>query len=182
MFLGKLFKLLVSPNVGWEEFRKYSIPNNLLLSKMFYPCLAILAASKFIPFICGYVDMDFKELIVSALIDFIKYFVGFFIISYIITGLFKFTSESEHSTNRFNNYLVLNLNILVIINILKNLVPGFPIFDLLPIYVVYVAYCGRNYMEIPSDKEKTFLTSMAILLLGVPLCVKYLFELMLPNV
>lgn len=181
MFFGKLLKLLVSPNVGWAGFDKYSIPNNLLLSKLFYPCLAILAISKFIPFICGYMEMELRVMIVSAMIDFIKYFVAFFMISFLITGLFKFTTESENTTNRLNNYIVLNLSILVIINILKNLVPGFPIFDLLPVYVAYVAYCGRNYMEIPSDKEKSFITSMAIFLLGVPLCLKYVFELMLPN-
>lgn len=182
MFFGKLFKLLVSPKVGWKGFDKYSIPNNILLSKLFYPCLAILAVSKFVPFVSGYVEMDLKVMVVSAMIDFIKYFVAFFLISFWITSLFKFTAENESATNRFNNYLVLNLCILVIINVLKNLVPGFPIFDLLPVYVVYVAYCGRLYFEIPTDKEKSFLTAMAIFLLGIPLCIKYMFEMMLPNV
>ena len=121
-------------------------------------------------------------MVVSAMIDFIKYFVAFFLISFWITSLFKFTAENESATNRFNNYLVLNLCILVIINVLKNLVPGFPIFDLLPVYVVYVAYCGRLYLEIPTDKEKSFLTAMAIFLLGIPLCIKYMFEMMLPTV
>ena len=182
MFFGKLFKLLASPKVGWEEIGKYSIPNNLLLSKMFYPCLAILAISKFVPVMLGYIDMDLKNLIVYAMIDFVKFFVSFFILSLIATSLFKFTTENESETNKLNNYVVFNLTILVIIDFLKNLVPGFPVFDLVPLYIVFVAFCGKIYLNIPENVMKSFLTTMSILLIVVPIGVEYILNFMLPNV
>lgn len=182
MFFGKLFKLLASPKVGWEEIGKYSIPNNLLLSKMFYPCLAILAISKFIPVFLGYIDMDIKFFVINGLIDFVKYFVSFFVLSLIATSLFKFTTETEAETNKLNNYVVFNLTILIIINFFKNLVPGFPIFDLFPLYIVFVAYCGKSYLQIPINCLKTFVITMSIFLIFIPIGIEYILKFMLPNV
>ena len=71
-----LLLTILSPKVGWRKLEKFSIPNNIIQSKLLYPCLSILAISVFVPYVCGYGNNDkaLNAMIMYALIEFVKYF------------------------------------------------------------------------------------------------------------
>ena len=182
-----LFKFLLlsilSPKVGWKKLDKYSIPNNIIQSKLLYPCLSILAMSVFVPYVCGYGNNDkaLNEMIMYALIEFVKYFIGFFVVSNALSSWFSFTTKTTDNVNRLNNYISINLTILAIINIMKNLTPGFPLFDFCPLFVIYVIYTGMKYVGVDDEYRGKFVVASSLLLLLVPIGIKFVFELMIPN-
>ncbi len=173
--------LIISPNEGWKDINKYNIPNGLLLNKLFYPSLAFLAISSFVPFIFGYVVAQLNEVVINAMLDFIKYFVTFFAVSYLLTGFFRHTSKTKDVLNKTNNFIVFNLTILVFFNILRILLPGFPFFEIFPIYIVYVIYRGVSYLELPKEQEYKFITVMSLLILLLPAGIKFVLNLLIPS-
>lgn len=173
--------LLVSPSEGWKDISKYAIPNNLLLSKLYYPSLALLALSSFIPFCFGYESAELQSVIISAMIDFVKYFISFFAISYLLSGVFAVIFKSKNELNKLNNFIIFNLTILVIFNILRNLMPGFPFFDIFPFYIIYVAYRGLDYLSVPEERVKGFVAMASVLFLVIPCGIRFVLELLIPN-
>ena len=180
-FLKNIILLLISPGEGWKDIGKYTIPNNLLLGKLFYPCIGILALSSFVPYIFGYVNVSIQNVIIAAMIDFVKFFISFFAISYLVTGFCPDLFKKKSEINKINNFIVYNLTILVVFNVLRILMPGFPFFEIFPLYIIYVVYRGLGYLNIPNTREKSFVAIMSLLLLIVPNGLKLILDLLLPN-
>lgn len=180
-FLKYITLLLISPAEGWKDIGKYTIPNNLLLGKLFYPCLGILSLSSFIPYILGYVEVPLQNVIIDAMIDFVKFFISFFAISYLVTGFCSDLFKTKTEMNTINNFIVLNLTILVVFNILSNLMPGFPFFEIFPLYIIYVVYRGLGFLNVPDTRVKGFVAIMSLLLLITPNGMKFILDLLIPN-
>ncbi len=180
-FLKYLLLLIVSPHEGWKDIGKYTIPNNLLLSKLYYPCLAVLSISQFIPYLINSGYSNLQNIIMLVMIDFVKFFIAFFAISYILTGIYTSFFDSCDKINNLNNFIVFNLTILVIFNILRNIMPGFPFFEVFPLYIVYVSYRGINYLSILEKDSIKFILITSLLLLLIPIGIAFLLDLMIPN-
>lgn len=181
-FLKNILLLIISPQEGWKGIGKYTIPNNLLLSKLYYPCLALLSLSLFVPYIAGYESSLLQNVIMSAMVDFVKFFISFFAISYLLTGIYADLFKSKNQVNNLNNFIIYNLTILVVFNILRNLMPGFPFFDIFPLYIIYVVYRGCDYLSIPEEQIKKFVAITSILLILIPIGIKFVLDLMIPNI
>lgn len=179
-FLKLITLLIISPNEGWKDINKFTIPNKLLLAKLFYPSLALLAMSVFVPFIFGYISMNLHDVVISAMLNFIKYFISLFIIFYIISGIYIDKFKQKNESNKLNNFIALILTILVFFNILRNLMPGFPFFEIFPFYVIFVIYKGLFYLEIQRNEEVKFVVIMSTLVLLVPAGIKFVLELLIP--
>ena len=172
--------LIVSPGEGWKDIGKFTIPNNLLLGKLYYPCIGVLSLSSFIPFVIGYVDMQLQEVIMKAVIDFVKYFIAFFAVSYLLSGIYAPMFKSKNDVNKLNNFIAFNLAILVIFNVLSNLMPGFPFFEIFPLYIIYVVYRGKNYLSIPDERVKSFVSLASIFMLLIPGGIKFVLDILIP--
>lgn len=173
--------LIVSPNEGWKDINRYSIPNSLLLTKLLYPSLALLAVSSFVPYVFGYIVSQLNDVVVNAMLDFIKYFFTFFAVSYLITGIFEESAKTKDALNKTNNFIVYNLVILVFFNILRNLLPGFPFFEIFPIYVIYVIYRGISYAGVSKENEIKYICMVSLLLLLLPIGIKFVLNLLIPD-
>lgn len=180
-FVKYILLLIVSPSEGWKDINKFTIPNNLLLSRLFYPALAILSLSVFVPFVFGYSGQELDNVIVLAMIDFIKYFISFFVVSYLLLGFYAHVFKSRNEINKVNNYIAFNLTILVLFNVLRNVMPGFPFFDIFPLYIIYVVYKGTPYLDVPRVEVLKFIGIVSVLLLLIPIGIKYVLDLVIPN-
>ena len=182
MNLLKLITLLIiSPSVGWKDINKYTIPNNILLAKLFYPSLALLSISVFIPFVFGYISLNLQDVVISAMLNFIKYFISLFIVFYVISGIYYDKFKQKNEANKLNNFIALILTILVFFNILRNLMPGFPFFEIFPFYIVYVIYKGLFYLDIQKQDEVKFVAILSTLVLLVPFGINFVLNLLIPN-
>lgn len=180
-FIKYILLLIVSPREGWKDINKYTIPNNLLLSKLYYPVLALLSLSVFIPYIIGDTGLELKNVIIYAMIEFIKFFISFFVISYLVLGFYVNVFKSKNEANKVNNFIVFNLSILALLNILRNIMPGFPFFEIFPLYVIFVVYKGIAYLNLPKNAELKFVVVVSTLLLLIPIGIKFVLELVIPN-
>lgn len=180
-FFKHIILLIVSPKEGWKDIGKYSIPNSLLLAKVFYPCLALVAMSAFVPYLCGSANTSLQGSVINAMLDFVKYFIAFFASSAILSGKFADIFQQKSDVNKLNNLIVFCLTILALFNILRNVMPGFPFFEIFPLYIVYVVYRGSAYLEIPNEKNVPFVAISTVLFLAIPAILKLILDFFIPN-
>ena len=181
-FIKYLLLLIVSPSEGWKDIGKFSIQNGLLLIKLFHPSLAILSVSLFSPYLIGYENNSLNNVLIGAMLDFVKYFTAFYVISYLITMIYKTQFKSVNEINALNNFIVYNLVILVMFNVLRNLMPGFTFFDIFPVYIIYVIYKGVNYLSIPQNRILGFVSITALFMIIIPNGIKFVLSILIPNI
>ena len=84
--LKNIILVIISPRVGWEEINQATIPTGRVLGSAFYPLLALLAVSSFVP---GLYDstLTLSALLMNAITLFAAYFFTYFISSYLLGGI-----------------------------------------------------------------------------------------------
>ena len=110
-----------------------------------------------------------------------KYFISFFAVSYFLTGIYSNVFKSKNEINKLNNYVVFKLAILVLFNVLRNFMPGFPFFEIFPLYIIFVIYKGINYVAVPQAEHVKFIILSSLFMLLIPVGIKFVLELLIPN-
>lgn len=179
-FIKNTGLLIVSPANGWKDISKYKIPKDLILRKLYYPLLAILALTSFVGFFySGGKGLAFY--IQFAAINFARYFFGYLISIFLISNVIEFKEEGKSISDRLHVFVLYNYSILVIIEIIENILPiPSAILDLLPLYLIYVIWKGMKFLKIENGETKFLILSSIIILLP-PFLLKFILNLLLPN-
>jgi hypothetical protein len=179
-FFKNTILLIVSPTEGWQKQKRFNVPTRIILSHLFYPLLAILAISVFSQYFLFHTQ-TLSKIIQNSILDIAKYIFTYFITSYLVTGFFPFTNRDKATISRFNVFLIYNISILIILNILRNILPEFPFFEIIPLYIAFVIYKGCIYIDAPKQSVIRFTTVTSLLLLGLPWGIKLIFSLLIPD-
>ena len=169
--------LLVSPADGWNSIKKYNVPTQVMLSKVFYPLLAILAITAFATLIYK-TDASIAYCIQKAIIGFAKFFLGYHLCSYILTGFFPNIAYDADSANRVNISILYNMVILVILNIIENLLPAPWLFiNIFYVYIFYVSSKCTDFLEI--EPQNYFRYVLPGLVIVFPFFIGYILDISL---
>lgn len=180
-FSKNIFLLIVNPSNGWAEIKRFNVPSQLMLSKVFYPLLAIVALTAFIPFFYGHSE-GLSYFIQISIISFVKYFFGYLVASYLLGVIFPKISADKEKGNKLHIFLIYNYCILVILGILGNILPvALTFLDIFPLYIIFVVWKGMEYLDIDENPAKFVVITSAVILLS-PFCIKNVLLLLLPSI
>ncbi|MGN1246883.1 MAG: hypothetical protein ACI4UN_09630 [Muribaculaceae bacterium] len=176
-FAKNILLLFLSPADAWDSIKKYSVPSGLMLSKVLYPLLAVVAVTAF-------AEMFYREeaslayCIQKAIIDFAKFFFAYHICSYILTGFFDRIVNNKETANRVNVAIIYNFTILIILNIINNLLPTPWLFiNIFYLYVFITCHKAAEFLGVKSND--IFLYLLAGLSIIVPFFIGYLLNISL---
>lgn len=176
-FTKNILLLIVSPYEGWIYVKKYSVPVQVMLSRVFYPMLAVLAITAFAKLIYNN-DVSLAYCIQDAIIDFTKFFLGYHICSYILTGYFpKIVSDAE-TADRVNIAIIYNIIILVLLSMVDNLLPTPWLF--IKIFYLYIfMISSKSAGFIGTEQNSFYLYLIAALAIFFPFVIEYLLDISL---
>lgn len=176
-FAKNILLMILSPADAWDNIKKYSVPTNLMLAKVLYPMLAVVA-------ITAFAELYYREeatlayCIQKAIIDFAKFFFAYHISSYILTGFFPAIVNDKDSANRVNTAIVYNFAILILLNIVNNLLPTPWLFiNIFYLYVFVTSHKAADYIGVKSNSM--FLYVMAAFSIILPFFIGYLLNVSL---
>ena len=172
--LKNIALVIVSPRVGWDDVSQSSIPTDRVLSRAFYPLLAVLAVTSFVPMVYDS-TLTLTQSIVRAVISFSSYFFTYFISSYLLSVFYPELVKTRLAQDRLSDYIIYNLIYLIILSIVANVLPidFTPIFFMM-LYLVWMAYRGVKTLGVKKGKVTKFVTIASCLFLGLPMAVKML--------
>lgn len=175
--LKNILLVMISPRVGWEEIDRCGYSHTRVQKGAFYPLLAVLALSCFVPMIYDSVDNNFTKSLMKAIIAVAMYLFTSFFASYLLSGFYPELAKTKVSLSRLNNYIIYNIIFLVIISIIINFLPGdfAPLF-FLTLYVGYMANRGAQFLGLKPEKQTKFTVVSSIIFICCPLLISWLLN------
>ncbi len=177
--LKNILLVIVAPKMGWEEVNRSSFPTQDLLSKAFYPLLAALAVTEFIPMLYDS-TLSLSVALMLAITSFASYFITLYLTSYLLDGFYPELNPTHSINSRHNDFIIYSIIYLVILKIIDNLMPTHfaPLYFLVT-YVIFIIYCGAEFAGIEiTDKNKLtkFVLIASALIIFVPVIIQLLLK------
>lgn len=176
-FTKNILLMIASPADAWESIKKYNVPISIMLSKVLYPMLALLSITAFTE-LFYHAEATVAYCIQRAIIDFAKFFFGYHICSYMLTGFWRSVVTDKDMANRVNTVLAYNLVVLIILNIINNLLPTPWLFiNIFYLYIFLTTSKASDYLGLTDNQM--FLYIIAAFSIVVPFFIGYLLNISL---
>ena len=169
--------LLISPKVGWQYIDDKCHSAQRVLGTFFYPLLAILAISSFVPMIYDSASHTVSSSLMDAIVAFSKYMLSYYLCVYLLSGFYPQFTRSSLAMSKLSSYVIYNLAFLILLSILINVLNGefTPLFFLV-LYMPYVAYRGVDFLCVDSDKSLKFVVISSIMMISFPFIIGWILD------
>jgi len=169
--------LLISPKVGWQYIDDRCYSAQRVLGAFFYPLLAILAISSFVPLIYDSASNTLSSALMSAIVAFAKYMLTYYLCVYLLSGFYPQFTRSSLAMSKLSNYVIYNLSFLIVLQILINVLNAefSPLFFMV-LYMPYIAYRGVDFLCIDNDKSIKFVLISSIMMISFPIFIGWILS------
>lgn len=179
-FVKLLFKLLISPRVGWRNVRRSHLTGDRTCRGIFYPLVALASASNFVNLAFD-PELTITEEIINGIVTFASFFFSYFLVFPLGRLLLKGTGAEIIGTEFGKTFIAFAMSTLALFYILYELLPMIePIIVLLPLWTIFVITRGIKILRIPEDDQTSATVWLSLLIVGLPVGVGYFFDLILP--
>ena len=178
--IKKLFKLIMSPQKGWETVsEEEEVTAEKLSSSLLYPILGLFAIIVFfmeIEFTSQRSNSGIERAIQYAAIAFIQFFSSYYLISYIIKKMFK-----QYESLKCSIYLIYITSIATLFYIIMTLFSGYVNYIApLSLFVIYQAWIGYKYINYQAERTDTkFVITISTMTLMLPLVISFILRTLL---
>lgn len=167
--LKKFLLVIIKPKLGWQYIDDSGNSTQRVLSGLFFPLLAVLAISSFIPMIYDSTTHDLSSSLMDAIVAFSKYMLTYFLCSYLLSGFYPEFSRSQIALSKLNNYIIYNLSFMIILSILMNILNAeLSVLYFMFLYMPYVAYMGLDFLGLKTDKRMKFFIISSLMMIALP--------------
>lgn len=175
-------KMLLSPINGWKQIKSAGFKSEEVGSKLFYPSIALVSAAEFIHLIY-YPNATLTSILQSAIATFIAFFLGYFAILFLTDFVFAKVARAKIKTEFGKVYIMMNLTTLTLFYLIYEIFPlAAPIIVFTPIYTLYVIIKGAKCLRIPEEHFSVTIMMFALLIIGLPILIHYIFTAITPEV
>lgn len=178
-FIKLLFQLIMSPSRGWEDISAEGVDPSQLARSGFFPLTVAMGLSVFMQGVY-HLEHTFVELLSLAVIEFVAFFVSFFIATHFMsTYIYRFT-DSIPSDKRTQTFVMMGQSLLALSLLVQNCLP----FDIdlvlfLGIYTAIVLWRGERYMAVRAASVGRFMAFTICTVIVPPFLIILLFNLIL---
>ncbi|MDE7381045.1 MAG: hypothetical protein K2N03_02820 [Muribaculaceae bacterium] len=178
--ISALVRLMINPTNGWKAFRRNKFSPEIMANKCFYPLVGIASLSSFTDLVY-FGETTVQSVIVDALLIFISFFFGYFL-TLPLCRIFlpkevRFFPDSDFG----KDFIMGMLSTLCMFFTLYKCLPMLDtIWVFLPLWTIYLTSKGTRFIKASQQKPKTITFILSVLIVGTPLAVSRIFNLILP--
>ena len=188
MYLFKrVWEILVAPSKTWDSISQNSEDKKKYLTRYFYPLIVAVAFTAFLnPFIKGYEDLEFKDILLVGLRFFIVSLasgvLGFFLTAKVLDYSFVRWFHMKSDRRRAQMLTAFASTPVLVISILTKLISDFFFMNILFFYVVVLVWeASTHFYSVEESKQGRFTTLVCVAILALPLIVEKIFLIILPG-
>jgi len=171
--IKNIILVIISPKVGWDSVNHTGTHYNQILRKVFFPLLAVLGLSAFVPMIYDS-TLKLTSQFTSGILQCSAFFFDYYIASYLLSGFYPEIVKTDAGMSRLNSFILHILIYLMLLSIISNLLPiDFTPVLFLMVYVIWMAKQGTEFLGLKSDKVAKFIVIASALLLIAPLVINF---------
>lgn len=169
-FFKNIIQLIISPDNGWDDINRTSIPARAQMGAIW--CLCIATMSPWVKIIY-YPDASWLSLIESSIITLISYGLTYYFAGLLMSLWLPRINGGIDSNSKiviFNSYIISLLTFQVMV---VNILPlTFAIFELWPVYVSVIMWRGMKCLDVEEQNAGKFIF-LSIITLVIPALLLY---------
>lgn len=174
-------RVWVTPRAGWKALRQSRISSDRFAATCFYPTLALAAAGAFMA-LFYHADLSISDIIRKATEIFVSFFLAYFAFNPVAKIFMSKKSRECIDSDFAKCYAAMLLSTLAFFYFLLECVPFMePAFAFTPLYTIFLAYKGVHTLRIPSQDTTLSLSLICATIIGLPLLLSYIFNLIMPQ-
>lgn len=177
-YLKYIIQLILSPKNGWEDLAVQQPPAKTMLSRGFYPLLAVSVLTELLGLV--YHQDSLLRVVVSAFGDFGAYFLAVYLTRLVLSVWLPKLSKGEVDEGRIEMFSIMAVGLMVFFRIIDNVLPwSLMLLKFLPLYVVLVLSKSFAYLGVRRDCEMHFLLIASLVVVAAPLGFYYLVYMLI---
>ena len=146
--VSSLFALVAAPGKAWQSISSKEESQATFLNGYLYPIMGITALSVFVNLLND--QFTLEKALKLMTIDFVKFFVGFYIASFLIDELLQKFFDREKNPKQVQLFVGYTLSVYMLITIFLNLFMG--MFSFLRFAPLYIMYSPKHKNCVPASK------------------------------
>ncbi len=175
--LKKILIVIIKPKLGWQYIDDSGNSTQRVLSSVFFPLLAILAISCFIPMIYDSTTHTSSSSLMDAIVSFSSYMLTYFLCSYLLSGFYPEFSRSHIALAKLNNYLIYNLSFMIILSVLMNVLNAeLSVLYFMFLYMPYMAFNGLEFLGLKDNKQIKFFIISTVMMMVLPFLIGFILN------
>ena len=168
--VSSLFALVAAPGKAWQSISSKEESQATFLNGYLYPIMGITALSVFVNLLND--QFTLEKALKLMTIDFVKFFVGFYIASFLIDELLQKFFDREKNPKQVQLFVGYTLSVYMLITILR----------FAPLYIIYVIWEGsKYYMDINENKRLIFVVLSSLILIFSPDIIERFMFILMPG-
>lgn len=169
---------MTMPSSGWEMVMDRGPKPEIAVLRFLLPVSVLSGVSDFFNLIYM-VDCTFTELLVSAVITFCSFFIGYYL-SLVFCKLLLPKDAGHFPVSPYGKLIILfSTATLAFFHILMQAIPMFDfIFEFLPIWTVYLIYKGMKMVVVSAEKQTYAIGLTCIVTICSPFLIEWFLSLL----
>ncbi len=161
------FLLLFAPDKAWKELSENPAKQRYILPLLVYPLLLLAAASTYIKYEYGYISLP--EATQESILTLIKYWACIVTTRIVINALSHKYYKLSCDASQIHIFTGYTFTVTLLVAIVGNLLPcPFSFIELAPMYMIWVIYKGKDFLNVAEEDTLNFVVTTSALLLGLP--------------
>ena len=178
-YLKMLFNMLTVPRRGWREIRRSHMTGEEACRGIFYPMTGLASLSNFANLFFD-PERTITQEVINALLTFTSFFFSYFLVFFFGKILLRGKGPEILTSDFGKAFTAYSLSSLALFYTLYALLPMLePILVLLPLWTIFAITRGIKVLRIPEPDRTSATVWLSLLIVGLPLAVGYLFDMML---
>lgn len=175
--LESAIEMVFSIDTAWETIAEQR-PN--ILRKFLLPIWGLIIAASFIGGWLISRDGSIELGIKSAMSETFILFISFYISSFCLNEYVKKLTDVEKGLKQTQIFVGYSSSLVYLIDIIVSLANDLFFLWLFSLYTFYIVYMGADiFYKITTERRANFMIISSLLILGMPLLVKYLLSVMM---
>lgn len=174
-------KLIARPVQGWKDLKHAGFTPSEYAWQCFYPLAGLAAAGKFANLIYS-ADGTIGNTITEAIVIFMSLLIGNFG-AYCITDIVLAANMRRYLRHDFGRVFIMAIvTTLSLALFVWELIPMLsPLLAFLPLYSIYLIVKGVRFLRVPEAHHTRVAATLAVLSIGMPMLLYFLFNELLPT-
>ena len=171
-----LIQLIMAPNKAWQELSHDTVRQQYLSVLLVYPLLIITALSAYVHYCYGYITL--AEATQEALVTFLKFAACIITIFILMVKLGCKYYTADYSKSQAHLFAGYTYTITLLSVLINNLLPSdFAFVQFMPLYIIWVVYQGREYLNIPSENTFSYTVITSVMFMVLPYIWQTIFDI-----
>ena len=167
--VSSLFALVAAPGKAWQSISSKEESQATFLNGYLYPIMGITALSVFVNLLND--QFTLEKALKLMTIDFVKFFVGFYIASFLIDELLQKFFDREKNPKQVQLFVGYTL-----------FMGMFSFLRFAPLYIIYIIWEGsKYYMDINENKRLMFVVLSSLILIFSPDIIERFMFILMPG-